>query len=262
METMEINTRVYNSDLLKGTGLIQETLVLIDLYKEGMSKQDFINQVLEFNPLAKEHQNRTKDIINRIFYKRYLIDGESTVLEIQLLRSKYVSLEIITQLIFIYTCRANLILFDFVTEVFQPLSKNGMPVLGDKTVIEFIDTAIRDGRVSTKWSDSTKQRVARHLSASLTDFKLIDKSKKVLPFFLNDLTANYWVHKQHFNGLSDASIISLEEWSLFGLDREDVHNLLHRLSLAGSFIYQHSGELAKITWKYKSMNDFINGITK
>ena len=71
METMEINNRIYNSDLLKGTGLIQETMVLIDLFRAGMSKQDLINQVLEFNPLAKEHENRTKDIINHTFYRRF-----------------------------------------------------------------------------------------------------------------------------------------------------------------------------------------------
>jgi hypothetical protein len=262
METMEMNNRVYNSDLLKGTGLIQETMVLIDLYRAGMSKQDLINQVLEFNPLAKEHENRTKDIINHTFYRRFLKDGESAVLEIQTLRNNYVSLEVVSQIIFIATCRANLILFDFVTEIFQPLAKNGTPILPDKAAFNFIEAAIRDGRIPNKWADSTKQKVSEHMNACLIDFKLTDRSKKILPFYINDLTANYWIHKQHFDGLSDAAIIELDEWNLFGLDRQDVLNLMHRLSLAGSFVYQHSGELIKITWNYKSMNEFINGITK
>lgn len=262
METMEINNRVYNSDLLKGTGLIQETMVLIDLYRAGMSKLDLVKLVLEFNPLAKDHENRTKDIINHTFYRRFLKDGESTVLEIQALRNNYISLEIINQIIFIYTCRANLILFDFVKEIFQNFSKNGNLILPEKSEIEFIESAIRDSRIPLKWSDSTKQRVARHIGACLNDFRLTDKSKRILPFYINDLTANYWIHKQHFAGLSDASIIELDEWNLFGLDRQDVLNLMHRLSLAGSFVYQHSGELIKITWNYKSMNEFINGITK
>jgi hypothetical protein len=157
---------------------------------------------------------------------------------------------------------SNLILCDFVKDVFQSISKNGNPVLPEKAVIEFIEASIRDGRIPVKWSDSTKQRVARHLGACLGDFKLIDKSKIILPFYINDLTSNYWIHKQHFEGLSDAAIIELDEWNLFGFDRQDVLNLMHRLSLAGSFVYQHSGELIKITWNYKSMNEFINGITK
>lgn len=262
MELMEINNRIYNSDLLKGTGLIQETMVLIDLFREGMTKQELISQALELNPLGKDHENRTKDIVNHVFYRRFLKDGESTVLEIQALRNNYVSLEVVSQIIFIATCRANLILFDFVKEIFQPLAKSGNPILPDKSAINFIDSAIRDGRIPTKWADSTKQKVSEHINACLIDFKLTDRSKRILPFYINDLTANYWIHKQHFKGLSDLAITELEEWGLFGLDHQDVLNLLHRLSLTGSFLYQHSGEIIKITWKYNSMNDFINGINK
>ncbi len=262
METMEINNRIYNSDLLKGTGLIQETMVLIDLYKEGMSKQELIEQVLQFNPLAKKHSNRAKDIVNHAFYRRFLKDGESSILEIQQLRNNLVSLEAISQILFIYTCRANIILFDFVKEVFQPISKNGNPILSEKIALDFINNAIKDGRIQKIWSESTKQRVSRHINACLNDFRLIDSSKKIIPFFINDLTANYWIHKQHFNGESDQAIIKQDEWELFGLERQDVLSLVERLSLAGNFMFQHAGEVIKINWSYKSMNDFINGITK
>jgi len=261
METMEINNRIYNSDLLKGTGLIQETMVLIDLYREGMTKQELIDQVIEFNPLAKEHSNRTKDIVNHAFHRRFLKNDVDSVIEIQQMRNRSVSLEIISQILFIYTCRANLILFDFVKEVFQQQSKNGNPILSEKLALDFIKMSVQDGRIPKTWSDSTRERVARHINACLNDFKLIDNAKKIMPFFINDLTANYWMHKQHFKGVSDQAIINLDEWNLFGLERHDVINLVHRLSLAGSFLFQHSGEIIKINWKYKSMKEFINGIT-
>jgi hypothetical protein len=252
---MEINSRIYHSDLLKGTGLIQEIMVLIDLFKEGMTKQDLIEQVLEFNPLAKEHENRTKDIVNRAFQNRFLKDGESTVLEIQQLRSRYISLEIISQIIFIYTCRANLILFDFVKEVFQPIAQARNAVLPDKAPLNFIEGAIRDGRIPKKWASSTKQKVSEHITACLIDFKLIDRSKHILPYFIDDVTANYWIHRQHFSGLSDAGILLLDEWGLFGLNQQDVAGILNRLSLSGHFVLQHSGELIRINervfrWNY------------
>lgn len=262
MESLETNCRIYNSDLLKGTGLIQETMVLIDIYKENMSKQELIEHVLEFNSLAKEHENRTKDIVNLVFTKRYLKDNDSAVFDIQHLRNKYVSLEIISQILFIYTCRANLILFDFVSEIIQPLIKNGHTVLPDKSAYNFIEMAIRDGRIPNKWSDSTKQKVSEHMNACLIDFKIIDRSKRLLPFFLNDITANYWLHKQHFKGFSDEAVLSLEEWELFGLNKEEVVNLFHRLSLNGSFLFQHAGDITIINWKYKSMTELINGITE
>jgi hypothetical protein len=259
---MELNRRVYNSDLLKGTGLIQETMVLIDLFREGMTKQDLIHQVIEFNPLAKEHENRTKDIVNHVFQRRLLKEGEATVIEIQQLRNGYISLQIISQIIFIHTCRANLILFDFVKDVFQPLVKSGNPLLPEKAAISFIEGAIRDGRIPKKWAASTKQKVSEHINACLIDFKLIDRSKRMLPFYINDVTANYWIHKQHFNGLGDASILVLDEWKLFGLNQLEVIGTLNRLSLAGHFVLQHSGELIKIAWKYQSMKECIDGLTK
>lgn len=258
----EMNSRVYNSDLLKGTGLIQEIMVLIDIFKKGMTKDELISQVLELNPLAKEHENRTKDIVNRAFQNRFLKEGESTVLEMQQLRSGYVSLEIISQIIFIYTCRANLILFDFVKEVFQPLAQSRTLMMPDKAPLNFIEGAIRDGRIPKKWAYSTKQKVSEHITACLIDFKLIDRSKRVLPYFIDDLTANYWIHKQHFAGVSDSAILFLDEWNLFGLNQQDVAGILNRLSLSGHFVVQHSGELTKIAWKNQSMNEFIDGITK
>jgi hypothetical protein len=152
-------------------------------------------------------------------------------------------------------------LFDFVKDILQPLAQSGNSLFPDKAANNFIEIAIRDGRIPTKWSESTKRRVARHMYACLNDFKLIDNSRQILPFFINDITANYWIHKQHFNGLTDAAILSLDEWRLFGLNLQDVVGILNRLSLAGHFVLQHSSELIRITWRYQTMKESIDGIT-
>ena len=123
---MESNQRKYNSDLLKGTGLIQETLVLLDVYRKGITKEEFTREVIDSNSLGKEHENRIKDIVNHVFRRRYLDEGEETVLELKGLRTKYLPLETLTQIFLIYTCRANLILFDFVADLFSDLLKKAI----------------------------------------------------------------------------------------------------------------------------------------
>lgn len=256
---MELTKKKYNSDLLKGTGLIQETLVLIDVYRQGLTKEEFITEVIESNFLGKEHENRIKDIVNHVFQRRYLIEGEETVLEIKKLRSKYLPLETLTQILFIYTCRANRILFDFVKDIFQKFVKEGSVQIPQKAAINFIEEAIRDGRIEKKWADSTKKKVSEHINACLIDFKLTDRSKNILPYFVTDYTINYWMHKLHFAGVNDENIFAAEEFDLLGLTRAELVNHAKRISLAGYFIMQDSGELIRITWKYKSMQSFIDG---
>lgn len=258
---MEKENRIYNSDLLKGTGLIQETLQLLDIYEAGKTKQELLDEVIELNSLGKGHINRTKDIVNNAFQRRYLSEGEETVLSLKKLRERYISLEQISQILFIYTCRANLILFDFTVEVYQKHAKKGALMLPEKATLFFIEDAIKDGHIPVKWADSTKRKVSEHMNACLIDFKLIDRSKKLLPFFIHDFTVNYWMHILHFKGYTDKAVLSAEEWALFGLDKQDVVTLMQRLSYTGHFIFQYSGELVNITWKYQNMSEFIHGAT-
>ena len=61
----------------------------------------------------------------------------------------------------------------------------------------------------------------------------------------------------HFRGLSDNSIWQHEDWKLFGLNSQDVISIFERLANQGTFIMQFSGEILSISWKNKSMNEFI-----
>ncbi|MFD3000435.1 BrxA family protein [Pontibacter toksunensis] len=254
-----INTQwVYNSDLLKGTGLIQETLLLLDIYEPGIPKADLIKKVIESNVLVRNHPNRIKDIVNHTFFRRYLKQGEDTVTSLKLLREKHVSLDILNQIFLIYTCRANLILFDFIRFVYQKLIKEGASELPGNAAKAFIDEAIIDGNIEKAWADSTKRKVSEHINASMIDFKLINRQRKILPFFPYDFVANYLVHQLHFSGLSDEAILNAKEWELFGYNRHDTLKHLERLSFQGNFILQSSGEIVRITWNYQNMNELID----
>jgi hypothetical protein len=146
-----------------------------------------------------------------------------------------------------------------VTDLFQRFIKEGIHQMPQKAASNFIDEAIRAGRIEKKWSDSTKKKVSEHMNACLIDFNITNKSKHFLPFFVTDYTINYWMHKLHFMGYSDDIIINSEEFNLFGLNKSEVLNYAKRISMAGHFIIQDAGELVRITWKYQSMQSFIDG---
>ncbi len=93
----------------------------------------------------------------------------------------------------------------------------------------------------------------------LSDFGLLDTSKKIISFSMLDLTANYLAHEMHFKGIKDTDILISKDWKLFGMSPHDVARRLERISFKGHFVFQYSGEILNIDWKYQNMEEFANG---
>jgi hypothetical protein len=251
------NEITYNSNLLKGTGLIQEMLVLIEAYNQGESAQDFQKRVLEEGLLSKSTDNRTIDVVRNIFRTRFLNQKLDVTAYIKSMRNEYVSMEVITQLFLIYTCRANPILADYIYNVYYPIEKKGRSALSSEDSRRFIKDAISQGNIVERWSESTIERVSRHINACLIDFGLVDKSKQILPFRAIDLTVNYLLHELHFQGYSEMEILHHRDWQIFDLDSSSLVSIAERISFRGTFIFQFSGEILKIGWNYDNMEEFI-----
>ena len=251
----------YNIDLCKGTGLIQESMVLLDVYDKSISKQQFVEKVIRENSLAKKSDKRIKDIVETGFYKRYVNRNKDIPLYLSKLKDNYISLSVIQQIFLIYTSRANLILFDFIIDKYWIEINSGVIVFKNNYAKEFLNEIMKHNFI-LKWSESTQNKMSSYLMSSLVDFKFIEKNGRVVPVFINDITANYLLHELHFNGLSDEDIIMAEEWKIFGLNKNEIIDIVHKISLTGIFLFQYSGDLFKINWKYQTMNEFIDGIIK
>ncbi len=251
------NLTVYNSNLLKGTGLIQETLVLIEEYETGETLNHFQKRVLETGILSKSTDNRTIDVVRNVFGGRFLNQKLNVPYYLKTLREKHVSMDVISQLILLYTCRANPILTDFIYEVYFRLTRDGKASVTAEDPKKFIKLAISSGKIPKPWSTSTINKVSEHINACLIDFGLVDKSKRILPFRAYDLTVNYILHELHFQGLSDEEILHHKDWQIFNLGSASLASIAQRISFKGAFIFQYSGEILKIGWNYKTMDEFI-----
>ncbi|MEZ5044075.1 MAG: DUF1819 family protein [Saprospiraceae bacterium] len=256
---MEItDQRIYNSNLIKGPGLIQETLVLLEAYNPEENSLAFQKRVVSTGILSKSTDNRVVDIVRNVFTDRFLGYKIDVPVFIKGMRDNHVSIDVITQLFFLYACRANPILGDFVREVFFPLTLKSFAKLQSSDPKNFIKDALSDGRIPISWSESTINKVSRNIMTSLKDFHLIEKDKTILPYRIIDLSANYLVHELHFRGFSDNDIWKHKDWELFGLDPGEVIKTIERISFYGSFIFQFSGEILKLSWKNSSIEEFIS----
>ena len=66
----------------------------------------------------------------------------------------------------------------------------------------------------------------------------------------------------HFAGHGDNSILNHPDWSLFGMDRNDVLNELKRLALKGWFIVQAAGDAVRVGWQYQTREELTDAFVK
>lgn len=258
-------TKTYTAALAKGNGLVRETLLLLEIWEPGMSPGALAHRVLAEGLLGKATANRVNDVVKRVFAPRYLHDAGKPAYYLKTLLKEGVAPDILRQLLFLYTARANPVLHDFVIEVYWSKYAMGQQILDSTEARAFLESVYNQGKIPQKWNKTLTARVANGLCGCLADFGLLETKRKprraITPISISPLTSLYLAHELHFSGLSDASILSNSDWLLFGLQRLEVLRELQKVA-PGYFILQFSGELVRISWQYQSMEEFLRAWTR
>lgn len=257
------NRGKYSTELSKGQGMVSETVALLNLWHPSMSVAELKSAAVREGVIGRATALRVQDIVGRVFARRYLCDGAKPALHIKSLLELGVPSKNLTQIFLIHTTRAHSILHDFITEIYWPKYTAGVREVSRQDAMAFLERATNNGLISPPWSENMMLRVARYLTGCLTEFQLAGKDhrgkREILPFAINPLTALYLSHEIHFSGLSEDALTMHDNWGLFGLEPLDVRYVLERVS-TGHFIPQFSGDLIRISWKYKTMEEALHGI--
>jgi hypothetical protein len=264
MNKVAPSERDYTTELSKGQGAITETLTLLEHWEPGMGTNDLTEQVMEAGALGRSSAVRTRDLITRVFARRYLSDDGRPAQVLTFLQDR-VSLSTLKQFMLVYTARQHDILHDFVTEVYWPKYEAGADTVSRSDARSFIEEAHAMGVIEPGWSETMVVRVARYLVGTLADFGLLDEgrqsTREIRPFYIDDTLVTYLAYEIHFDDYSDTSILEHPDWRLFGLMRQDVYRKLEQVSYDGHFIVQYSGELLRISWEYESLDECLHAIT-
>ncbi len=256
--------KIYTTALAKGQGAIPETLTLLQVWEPGMTAAELAAQALAKGALAKATARRVNDLVAEVFRPRYLVDDGPVATGLKCLLAQGFPPRRMAQLFFIHSARANVMFHDFVRQVYWPHYAAGVRHLQKQDSLQFIESAHNNGLIPRPWSASMRDRVAGYLLGVLQDFELLGPIHKgvreFLPFNIYPLTTIYLSHELHFSGQSDTSLMHHRDWGLFGLGPRDVVQELERASYGGHFIVQYSGEILRIAWKYKTMEECLYGI--
>jgi hypothetical protein len=247
---------------MKGSGFVQETLVLLSLWQPGMSSLELQRLAVSRGSLGRYTQYRTAEIVRRLFAPRFLTGSLPAALWLKILLEEGRPSAELRQLLLLYAARSQQILRDFIGRIYWQSSVQRREI-SLKETIDFLHAAENDGRIPGHWSDEVKKRVSRGLLRCLYDFDLTSANKngvcRVLPFAPFPFTVEYLAHELHFRGAGDDGMLESEDWSLFGLDRRGTLEALGAASARGAFILQHAAELTRISWNFASMEEYCRG---
>ncbi len=258
-----IDAPKYTTQLQAGLGLVPETLKLLAVWEPGMAGQDLLKAALTSGDFPTMAARRLRNIIIEAFCPRYLVDGAAPA---RLLKAVSASLpkEDFRSLCFLFTCRANPILGDFVRHVYWPRYAAGGISVSKEDSLGFVSSAVSNSRTTSRWSETTVIRVARYLLGACADFGLLGAMKggarPISTFRITPNVASILAHELHVRGLGDNALLLSPDWGLFGLEPDDVLSELKRLSLRGELIVQSAGGVTQVSWKHKSMEELANGL--
>ena len=255
--------KAYTVRLAAGLGMIEETLILLDLWHEGMDIPTLTRTARESGHFPSMSASRLENLVSDGFALRYMGNAGASARLLKVLGPVLARREL-EQLMFLYTCRAHAILADFVRQVYWRTYAAGRDTLDNDAARAFITRANQDGKTTTPWSDGTIIRAARYLTGCCADFGLLERGhrtvRRILPYRIESRTVAILAHDLHFAGLGDNRLLSDADWALFGLEPSDVLNELKRLALKGAIIVQTAGGVTHIGWQYKTIDEVINAI--
>ena len=252
---MKRNT-LYSTQLAKGTGMINETLAILKVFTPGMTKEDLCKFVIESNYLSTSTETRARDIINRVFYNRFMLANPLVPVWLRTIREKGLMVQQMAQLFYIYCARENAVLYDFVLQIMNPAQESGRTCFTRQEFTDFMHAIVSRGEAS--WTEAMQKKNGGYVRSTLIDFGLLDELNSIIPYDLDDFTVLYLMHELHFAGLSDMAIWDYEDWQLFNLNKYDVLVRIMNLSLKGGYIAQTSGDILSISWRFNSMEEMID----
>jgi hypothetical protein len=255
----------YTTQLQAGLGMIEETQTLLSLWNPDMDSLQLQKMALESGRLPNVSARRLRNIVAECFVPRLLQGSPPPAQVIKSIQGKLIGKEF-EQLLFLYSCRANLILFDFVLEVYWNAYTSGRSTISNEEAVAFVVRANQDGKTRKSWSDNTIRRVSGYLTGCCGDFGLLEggekRIRKILPFRIESRVSIFLAYDLHFSGSGDNSVLIDPDWALFGMDRNDVLNELKRQALKGWFIIQSAGDVTRIGWQYQNMEELTNAFNK
>jgi hypothetical protein len=105
--------RRYSIAICKGAGLVNETRQLLEHWRPGEAVETFVRRVQEEDLLGRSTAYRSRDIARRVFARRFLRPTDYPARLLKNVLDYHLPQKTFTELLFLFACRADALLYDF-----------------------------------------------------------------------------------------------------------------------------------------------------
>lgn len=257
----------YTVELCQAQGIVPETLELFRHWEKGMSGPELRDLALENDILGKATERRVSNVVKEGFANRFLSPGAlSAATSIKRLVDQEADSVLLREIFLLYTMRRNLILRDFLCDVYWPDFSAGRDYVDRDDVFRLIDRATVSGVIPKRWSEKTRERVGGYVLGTAHDFRLVGKpegrggKRRIEIFHPKEETLLYLAYDLHFSELSESQVLKHPDWMALGYSPDDVRPVLDQLMRSGHLIYQDAGDLVRVDWKYQNREELTDAI--
>jgi hypothetical protein len=262
-EEMQMKTstmQIYSSKILKSSGMLSETKILLANWDDSASIQDNFNRFRQSNILGKASRSRVADILN-VFRQRYLNEVQVTEALICLIRAK-LSADSLDQILYFHAARSDPLIHDFVIEALWPRYQSGRQDILVEDAENWIREKVSKGVTTSSWSDKTIEKSAQGLMSTLRDFGVLKglKNKRLIPAYLPVDAFSYIAFYLSRLQPSGKRLLESKEWQLFFLETEAVEHLFMEAHQQHLLDYRAAGSVVRVVFPSKSMEEYVHVI--
>lgn len=252
----------YTTKIIMAGALIPDTKALLSCWNINLSIHDNLQRARQENLLGKSSRSRVEDILV-IFRQRYFTEDTVALSLAHLVKNKCNG-NILEQILYFYTIRADPLLKDVVLELLIPQWSRGIMDINVREIQLALKEWVEEGKTSGTWSDYTISRAVRGVLSTLRDFGILQGlvKKRIAPAYLTVQAFSYiaFYLKQH--QLSGSKLLSLDDWKLFFLPREGVERYFMEAHQLGLLEYHVAGSVTRLTFPVSSLEEYANVLTQ
>lgn len=242
--------------------MINEMLTLIRHYNENISRDAWINHIIQSNLLGKNTRSWLREIIVNNFYPRF-VNGVVTnaYKHIRMLDEKGVPLEFLKAIMYYHTALWDEFLYDYITiDLFEKYF-SGQTFISARDVYNYIEMIPQD-KFQKPWSDYVKRRLSRGIMSALRDFGILEgrNQKKIANFHLPLEVFIYVAFLLHSRFQSGEKIVHHRDWRLFLLTERNVDRLFLEAHQENLLKYQAAGGVIRIEFYAQNLEELLNAI--
>ncbi|NLW74809.1 MAG: DUF1819 family protein [Methanomicrobiales archaeon] len=251
---------LYTSKILKGSALIDDTILLLSSFDLLKSTKENISSVWEENILVKSSRSRLKDVLV-ILEERYLADPDLASALHRFVKMN-ISHEILYPILFFLTARSDPLIHDLFIDFVYEKKRMGMAFISTGEVDQVIQQYVKEGKTTTQWSPETTIRASQHFLALLRDFGILEgKGKKQFsPFIIPNESFSFLSLYLHKQGLIGQQLVTTDEWKLLFLEKDLVERFYVDCEQDGYLIYNAAWPVIRIDYPASSLAEYADVI--